>query len=132
MAQRLPHSRPFLAEPPKIRVKIGAGKFVPDVVLSYCRWMQHVVGIEPVITQIIRQQLIGWEIFHAGQQVAQDMRCYPQHRLAHRIQRQRVFEMTHRAHGQDEAQLGVDAPQISVRFSQTVDDIIGREQFPHE
>ena len=94
--------------------------------------MQHVVGIKPVVTQIIGQQLVGREILHLGQQVAQNMRRHPQHRLAHRIQRQRVLEVPHRAHRQNKAQLRVDAPQVSVRLGQTVDDVIGGEQLPHK
>ena len=40
--------------------------------------------------------------------------------------------MTHRAHCQHKAQLGVDAAQVSVRLGQRVDDFVWREQLAHK
>ena len=132
VAQRLPHACPLLAETPKICIEIRPGELVPDVILRYFRRMQHIRGVKAVVAQVVYQQLVSREISHARQHVAHNVSSYPQHRLAHRVQRQGIFQMPHGAYRHHKAQLRVDAPQIIVGFGQRVDDFVRGQQFPYE
>ena len=111
---------PFASELLKGGVKIGGLELVPDIGLGNLGGVDQVGFIEAVIAQVIEQQLVGREIIHRRVLLLQLAAQNPQQGLAHAVAFQGLFQVPHRAQGQEQAQARVKDLQACLQTGKSL------------
>ena len=81
---------------------------LPDIVDRHGRGVQHVVGIETIVTQFVDENFIGGEIVYRNRLILCKLRySQEERRLGELVLVETVFDVANRRDGEDEMLIGI-------------------------
>ena len=108
MGNAFPDFLPLLHHGTGFCTEIAVRETIPNVFHRHPRRMEHIIGIETIITKFVHHDFIGREIMAIGTCPTKFIGCQEQSSLAQLIGMHSILGMADRADGKHHFQFGID------------------------